>query len=99
MREVFKKIGLLVFVSLIFFKVSAFHIYEHEAHAADSADHCEFCLIALENQHSPFELATTATTCPERFFKKVEVFIPEYCNRFLNKPYNFYLHSRPPPVA
>ncbi|MEL6304696.1 MAG: hypothetical protein AAFQ20_07900 [Bacteroidota bacterium] len=51
-----KQIGAIVFLSLLLFKVSALHVYEHH-HDEEAHEHpCEHCELALDFQKADIQL-------------------------------------------
>ncbi|MFS4468407.1 hypothetical protein [Maribacter sp. 2210JD10-5] len=55
MKNTFFRNSIGVFLlTLMFFKVSSFHVYAHEDNASDTVENCSICEVAIENQNSDF---------------------------------------------
>ena len=96
MKEGFKYFSLIL-VAILLIKVSAFHIYEEHDTLEDPGDHCELCLIAIDNLQlegidpSPAVVPNLPITT---LLRPVKVF-PEQSLSLGNE--SGQLFSRPPP--
>lgn len=52
MKNVLKQLGIVLFVSILLIKLSAFHIYEHHDTIDEQEMQCELCFLVFESQHS-----------------------------------------------
>lgn len=50
MKDFLKHIGSTFLLGLLLIKLSAFHVYEEHDNLNGQEHHCEFCLLAIENQ-------------------------------------------------
>lgn len=46
-----------VFIALMLFKVSSFHVYSHQDTSADEIENCEICDVVIEHQNEAFLLS------------------------------------------
>ncbi|MEO1486000.1 MAG: hypothetical protein AAFU57_09640 [Bacteroidota bacterium] len=94
-----KQIGAFVFFSLLLFKVSAFHVYEHH-HSEEEHEHtCEHCAFALD-----FQKADVQVSFQEVVFQEPLVSLFDGEPSFLAAQINTNsvktdLFSRPPPFS
>ncbi|MEW2921998.1 hypothetical protein AB1A65_11055 [Muricauda sp. ANG21] len=89
-------VGLLVILTLMLVKVSAFHIYSHQDCDSDTIENCNDCYLALVSQASDFDAPEDIQVVVNLYFTDnaqqlsiVEQFNGQSCNLFY--------FSRPPP--
>lgn len=96
MKDFRKILGLFIFVSLMFVKVSALHVYAHQDGDQEKIENCKICDLAVENQNTELNQVSDS-----------EAFHPTFLNPIDNNFYfislntktdfSYYLFSRPPP--
>jgi len=53
-------VALLLF-TLMFFKVSSFHVYSHQDTTSDDIENCKICELAIENQDAEYLITAPQT--------------------------------------
>lgn len=86
-----------VFLTLMFFKVSSFHVYTHEDNGSDEIENCELCELAVENSKSetlftPFQVVELPMV-----IRAGEKQFALYSQIIISSLIRFQLLSRPPP--
>jgi len=96
MPEYKKVIGFVLFVSLMFIKVSAFHVYVHGDAKTDSIENCTICNLAVENQGLEMQFTVGVPTVgpPQILVSPLKIGVNQ---QFKTVRFNFSLFSRPPP--
>lgn len=95
MKEALKKITVLVFLSLIFFKASAFHLYEHDENPSKD---CKLCLFALYDQLQGFIPTSEDFDYTNATDSLCAIDTHQLATLLLGKNFiSFRLYSRPPP--
>lgn len=97
MRAYTKITALVIFVALMFIKVSSFHVYSHLDEETDLIENCSSCELAIENQQSP-QLDTadcSYTITIGQIAVELVVLQPE---TIISQSQSRLLFSRPPPT-
>lgn len=84
-------------VGLLFIKVSAFHVYEHQ-NADNQVDACGFCDLAIENQQSELVLDFSVPEATTLFaeYPILKITLPGVAFTPLHR--YTYIFTRPPPA-
>jgi hypothetical protein len=86
-----------VLLTLMFFKVSALHVYGHQDDSLNQIENCKICDSAIENQNAE-HLANTSFSVEAPQISIIEtVPIFEYSQLFTSPKVHFRLFGRPPP--
>lgn len=88
----------VVFLSLLFVKVSAVHVYAHQ-NTDYQVEICGYCDLAIENQQSEL---TPAHTTPELSATHSELPVTEIAQAVevvISIHHSSYIFTRPPPMA
>jgi len=98
MKALLKKIWAPLLIAVLLFKISAFHVYEHQDSTSDESSHCELCIISLNSPNAE-------GTFPESFeVKRPLIEVPEKTEiSFWNidkpdSPEELVHYTRPPPA-
>lgn len=99
MKDFSKIVTLLSFVTLIFIKVSGFHVYSHaDNDLDDTIENCHTCELAIEQQQNTF--TTPIIFEFEEVLPLADITFNAIEDRFFIKegtPFDFF--SRPPPAT
>nr|WP_299344842.1 hypothetical protein [Allomuricauda sp.] len=97
MKAVLKYFGVVLFISIVLTKASAFHIHEHHDTFNGQETHCELCLFIHESQQAvtvtfPLEGVEELFSLPQ-----YRVEISSFDQPLVLHLWETYLFSRPPP--
>jgi hypothetical protein len=89
----------VVFLSLFFFKVSAFHVYAHQQNTDYQVEACGYCDLAVENQQTELAPAPAAPeiSTPYPKLPVTQITLPPAV--IASSPHPGHLFTRPPPTA
>ena len=97
MKRSFSTLIAFLFFTLMFFKVSSFHVYTHHDSDSNDIENCELCELAIENQNTDFLLDASFTAVEHNFeilkFNQPVTYDLVVTSSFLR--FNFF--GRPPP--
>lgn len=90
-------ISLLLLV-LMFFKVSAIHVYTHQDTSVDQVENCKICDLALENQDNEQVSVTTLSVETDEYYPIVLQPALYEVESLVSSLAHLRLFSRPPPT-
>lgn len=97
MRRSFSTFIAFLLFTLMFFKVSSFHVYTHQDSDANDIENCTLCELAIENQNTDFLLDSPVTVVQNHsdiiILKQPATYNLVVSSTFLR--FNFF--GRPPP--
>ncbi|WP_222984094.1 hypothetical protein [Flagellimonas meishanensis] len=90
--------GVLLFVTLMMFKVTALHVYSHQDDNGDTVENCQICHVLVENQtvEVPFVAMVTLPIVP---ITTVTVEVAQEQTVWESQQYGLSYISRPPPFS
>lgn len=96
MKDFRKILGLFIFVSLMFVKVSALHVYSHQDGDQEKIENCKICDLVVENQGVELnQVANSEAFHPTFLSLQDNNFY--YISLNTKKDFSYHLFSRPPP--
>ncbi|UII79713.1 hypothetical protein [Flagellimonas sp. CMM7] len=96
MKDFRKILGLFIFVSLMFVKVSALHVYAHQDGDQEKIENCKICDLAVENQNMELNQVSNPEAFHSTFLNSIDNNF-YYISLSIEKDFSYYLFSRPPP--
>lgn len=99
MKRSFSTLIAFLLFTLMFFKVSSFHVYTHHDSDSNDIENCELCELAIENQNTDFLLYAPFTAL-EHNSEIIEYKQPATYNLVVTSTFlcfNFF--GRPPPTV
>lgn len=99
MKTLLKTFGSILLVGLLLAKSSAFHILEHQDSSEAFENHCELCVLALENQQLAFLDTPAKAEVPTRVVLPLQEESQSTKSAvFSSLDKQAYFFSRPPPA-
>lgn len=99
MRRSFSTFIAFLLFTLMFFKVSSFHVYAHHDSDSNDIENCTLCELAIENQNTDFSLDSSVTVLQNHsdiiILKQPATYNLVVTSTFLR--FNFF--GRPPPTV
>ena len=97
----YKKKGLhiisLLLLTLMFFKVSALHVFTHDDNSSDKIENCKICDSAINNQTAEHDFSSTFSI-ETPITKSIETAaVIGKSQIFLSSKLHFRIFGRPPP--
>lgn len=88
----------LVLLILMFFKVSAFHVYTHQDNSSNQIENCKICDSAIENQNAEhLSVSTVFVEMPKIASVQTQAILGD-TQIFIASKVHFRLFGRPPPT-